>query len=367
MSGTKIGIVGCGNISGIYFKNLCTVFQNVTVKACADLDEERAKAAAAEFDGIQVMTVDKLMADPEIEIVVNLTIPQAHFPISMQAVESGKCVHSEKPITRTREEGQKLLNAAEKQGVLVGNAPDTFMGGGIQTCRKLIDDGWIGRPIGAQAFMLCPGHESWHPDPEFYYKAGGGPMFDMGPYYLTALVSLLGPIKRVTGMANISFDERTITSEKKFGNKVKVEVPTHVTGIMDFASGVIGTIATSFDVASSEVPRIEIFGSQGTLSLPDPNHFGGPVRIRRRGAAEWSEIPLTHGYSENSRGIGPADMAAALKARRQPRANGKLALHILDAMHAFHEAAVLGRHVDIASTCDRPPPMPMDLINGMLD
>ena len=367
MKKTGIGIVGCGNISGIYFQNLCTVFQNVEVVACADLDAERVKAKLEEYPSVKAATLDEILATPEIEIIVNLTTPQGHAPVAMQAVEAGKSVHNEKPLTLTRDEGQQLLAAAKAKGVRVGSAPDTFMGGGIQTCRKLIDDGWIGKPIGAQAFMLCHGHESWHPDPEFYYKVGGGPMFDMGPYYLTALVSLLGPVKRVTGSTSMSFAERTITSEKKYGTKVDVEVPTHIAGVMDFASGAIGTITTSFDVWGADVPCIEIFGTEGSLSVPDPNSFGGVPKIKRMGAKEWSDLPLTHGYTENSRGIGPADMAAGIANERPHRANGELAYHVLDIMHAFHDASDQGKHVELESACERPTPLPAGLLNGLLD
>jgi predicted dehydrogenase len=367
MEKTGIGIVGCGNISGIYFKNLCTVFQNVEVVACADLEAERVQAKLGEYPGVKAATLEEILADPSIEIIVNLTTPQGHFPVAMQAVEAGKSVHNEKPVVLTRDEGKQLLAAAEAKGVRVGSAPDTFMGGGIQTCRKLIDDGAIGQPIGAQAFMLCHGHESWHPDPEFYYQVGGGPMFDMGPYYLTALVSLLGPVKRVTGATAISFPERTITSDKKRGTKIEVEVPTHIAGVMDFGSGAIGTITTSFDVWAAEVPRIEIFGTEGTLSVPDPNSFGGVPRIKRMGEQEWSEVPLTHGHAENSRGIGPADMAAAIAGGREHRANGKLAYHVLDIMHAFHDASDQGKHIEMESTCERPAPMAVGLQNGILD
>ncbi len=367
MKTTGIAIVGCGNISGIYFKNLCTLFRNVEVKACADLVVERAQAKVDEYPGVQISTLDEILTNPEIDIVVNLTTPEGHFPVAMQTVEAGKNVHNEKPLVLTREEGRQLLDAAAERGVRVGCAPDTFMGGGIQTCRKLIDDGWIGEPIGAQAFMLCHGHESWHPDPEFYYQVGGGPMFDMGPYYLTALVSLLGPVKRVTGSARISFAERTITSQKKYGQKVAVEVPTHVTGVMDFETGAIGTIATSFDVWAANVPPIEIFGTEGSLSVPDPNGFGGTVKVKRMGAEAWSEIPLTHGYADNSRGIGPADMAAAIVAGRAHRACGELAYHVLDIMHAFHDASDKGQHVALESTCERPAPLSTSLLKGTLD
>ncbi len=364
MSPIKIGIVGCGNISGIYFKNLCTVFSNVSVKSCADLDPERTAAKVKEYPGVQVCTLEAMLADPEIKIIVNLTTPQGHFPVAMQAVAAGKHVYSEKPLTLTRDQGKTLLAAAAKAGVMVGNAPDTFLGAGIQTCRRLIEDGMIGTPIGAQAFMLCHGHESWHPDPEFYYKVGGGPMFDMGPYYLTALVSLLGPVKRVTGSARISFPQRTITSAKKNGQIIDVEIPTHVTGIMDFASGAIGTITTSFDVWASNTPRIEIFGSEGSLSVPDPNTFGGPVKVKLKGEKEWRDLPLTCGFEANGRGIGPSDMADAIRTGRTHRANGALAYHVLDLMHAFHDASTNGSHVAIESTCKKPELMREGLFDG---
>ena len=361
---TKAAIIGCGNISGIYFQN-GKVFENIEITACADLMPERAVAKAEEF-GCKAMSVDEVLADPGIDIIINLTIPIAHAEVAFKAVKAGKSVHNEKPLTITREDGRKLLEMAKAKGVRVGCAPDTFMGGGIQTCIKLIDDGWIGEPIGATAFMTCHGHESWHPDPEFYYKVGGGPMFDMGPYYLTALVAIMGPVKRVTGSTRITFPERTITSEPKYGTKVKVDVPTHVAGIMDFANGAVGTIITSFDVWTAELPRIEIYGTEGTLSVPDPNGFGGPVRVMRPGSA-LMEVPLTHGYSENSRGIGVADMAYALKSGRPNRASGELAFHVLDIMHAFHDSSDQGKHIQLESSCARPTPLPMGLRNGLLD
>lgn len=356
MRGEKIpvGIVGCGAISGIYFKNLRTGFDGVRVKACADRVESRARARADEYPGVIAMSTEALMADPEIRIVINLTTPPGHYPVAMQAIASGKSVYNEKPLARTRAEGREILRAAARAGVRVGGAPDTFLGAGLQTCRSRIDSGAIGTPLGAQAFMFCRGHEHWHPDPDFYYKAGGGPMFDMGPYYLTALVSLLGPVRRVTGSARISFPRRTITSQPRAGEIIDVEVPTHVCGILDFASGAVGTIATSFDVWGSETPRIEIFGSEGTLSVPDPNGFGGPVRLRRAHASEWEEVPLVKGFTENMRGAGPADLAEAIRHGRPHRANGELAYHVLDLMHAVLEASEEGRHISIESSCRRP-------------
>ncbi|MBP6963883.1 MAG: Gfo/Idh/MocA family oxidoreductase [Armatimonadetes bacterium] len=365
MKPTKVGIIGCGNISGIYFQAGRT-FEILDIVASADIIPERAKAKAEEY-GCGAITVEDVLADPSIEIIINLTIPIAHASVAQKAVEAGKSVYNEKPLTITREDGRKLLDTAKAKGVLVGCAPDTFMGGGIQTCRKLIDDGWIGKPIGATAFMMCHGHEGWHPDPEFYYKAGGGPMFDMGPYYLTALVNLMGPVKRVTGATRITFPERVIGSEPKRGQVIKVDVPTHVVGVMDFASGAVGNIITTFDVWAAELPRIEIYGTEGTLSVPDPNSFGGPVRVRREGANEWSDVPLTHGYAENSRGVGVADMAYSIRSGRPHRASGDLAYHVLDVMHAFHDASNQGKHIMLESTVAQPAPLPLGLRHGTLD
>lgn len=361
----KVGLVGCGNISGIYFQN-CRRFDVLDLVACADLIPERARAKAAEH-GIEARPVKDLLADPEIDVILNLTIPNAHAEVALAALAAGKSVYNEKPLAIRREDARQMLDLAQARALRVGGAPDTFLGGGIQTCRKLIDDGWIGEPIAATAFMTCHGHESWHPDPEFYYKAGGGPMFDMGPYYLTALVNLMGPVRRVTGSARISFAERTITSQPKHGTTIKVDVPTHVAGVLDFASGAVGTIITSFDVWAAELPRIEIYGSEGTLSVPDPNTFGGPVHIRRAGAGQWSEVPLTHGYSENSRSVGLADMACGIRSGRPHRASAELTYHVLDIMHAFHDASREGRHIELASTCSRPAALPMGLPAYQLD
>ncbi|NJD01423.1 MAG: Gfo/Idh/MocA family oxidoreductase [Ruminiclostridium sp.] len=367
MKRVKTGIIGCGNISGIYLTNCTKVFKALDVVAVADLDISRAEAKAAEHGIPRACTVKELLSDPEIEIVINLTIPAAHAEINMAALEAGKNVHVEKPLAITREDGRKILALAKAKGLLVGCAPDTFMGGGIQTCRKLIDDGWIGKPVAATAFMTCHGHESWHPDPEFYYKVGGGPMFDMGPYYLIALVNLIGPVARVTGSAKVTFPERTITSAPKYGTKISVETPTHLAGVMDFENGAVGTIITSFDIWHANLPRIEIYGTEGSLSVPDPNNFGGPVLVRRHNTAQWSEIPLTHGYAENSRGIGVCDMAYALRKGRSNRADGKLAMHVLDIMHGFHDASKEGKHCDITEKCERPAALPLGLASGEVD
>jgi Predicted dehydrogenases and related proteins len=362
----KVGVIGTGNISSAYLNN-GQKFDSMEIVACADLDVERAKAKAEEF-GIRGCSVEDLLADPEIGMVINLTIPQAHAAVCLQALEAGKHVYVEKPFAVTREEAQQVLELAEKKGLLVGSAPDTFLGGGIQTSIKLIEDGWIGTPIGATAFMMSGGHESWHPAPEFYYQQGGGPLFDMGPYYLTALVAMLGPINRVTGMARASYPERTITSQPKFGQKIQVEVPTHVAGVIEFAGGQIGTLLTSFDVKGGSVlPCIEVYGSAGTLQVPDPNTFGGPIRIRRAGSHEWSEIPLTYANTENIRGLGAADLAKAVLSGRKHRASGELAYHVLEAMHGFYDAAEQGVHYSMKSTCEKPAPFTLGLASFNLD
>ncbi|MBB6735026.1 Gfo/Idh/MocA family protein [Cohnella zeiphila] len=358
MGKIRVGIIGTGNISGIYFQN-GKRFDSMEIVACADLDVERAKAKAAE-NGVRGCSVQELLEAPDIDMVINLTIPQAHASVCIQALEAGKHVYVEKPLAVTREEGKKVLELARSKGLLVGGAPDTFLGGGIQTCIKLIEDGWIGTPIGATAFMMSGGHESWHPAPEFYYQAGGGPMFDMGPYYLTAMVAMLGPISRVTGSARISFPERKITSQPKYGQIIPVEVPTHVAGVLDFASGAIGTILTSFDVkGGSQLPRIEVYGSAGTLQVPDPNTFGGPVLYQRAGTREWSELPLLYGNSDNARGIGAADMAEAIRTGRPHRASGQLTYHVLEAMHGIHDASEQGVHYRMKSECERPAVLPL--------
>ena len=363
---TRVGVVGCGAICGAYFPTMKNS-PYLDVVACADLLIERAQEKAEEYEVPKACTTEELLADPDVDIVVNLTIPIAHASVSQAAVEAGKSVHNEKPLTITRAEGKKLLETAKAKGVRVGGAPDTFLGSGNQACRKVIDDGVIGDPVAATAFMLCHGHESWHPSPEFYYKVGGGPMFDMGPYYLTALVNLLGPVKRVCGSTRITFPTRTITSEPLNGTVVTVDTPTHISGVMDFVNGAIGTITTSFDVwdTTGHVP-IEIYGTEGTLSVPDPNGFGGAVRVKRFDEPEWRDVDTSE-FAENSRGYAVADMALAIQNDRQHRANGEVSYHVLDLMHAFHDASDAGSYVNVESTCERPAAVPTGLAEGELD
>ncbi len=362
MEPVKVGVIGCGNICSTYLRN-ATGFDAIDIVACADLVRERASAHAAEF-GVRACTVDEILADSEIEAVLNLTLPAAHFELAMAALEAGKSVYNEKPLAVKREEGAKLVETARAKGLRLGCAPDTFLGAGQQTSRKLIDDGAIGEPVAASAFIVCHGHERWHPSPEFFYKLGAGPVFDMGPYYLTALVSLLGPVERVTGSARMSFPERTITSEPKRGEKIKVEVATHVTAVLDFASGAVGTLIASYDIWAAHLPPIEIYGSEGTLGVPDPNAFGGPVTLKRSSDEDWAEQPLTHAHAGPSRAIGLADQARAMRSGRPHRASGELAYHVLDIMHAILEASETGRHVRLESTCERPEPFPPGMAEG---
>ena len=346
----KVGLIGCGTISPQYLKNLPR-YPGVEVAVCSDIDMDRARSRAEEFGVPRWCSVGELLADPDVELVINLTLPGTHAEVSLEAIAAGKHVYSEKPLAVAREDGESIMSEAGRRGVMVGCAPDTFLGGGIQTCRKLIHEGQIGRPIAATAFMLNHGHEHWHPSPAFYYKKGAGPMFDMGPYYLTALITLLGPIRRVSGSHGSGFAQRTITSAPLSGQTVEVEVPTHVAGVLDFQSGAIGTIVTSFDVWASRAPRIEIYGTEGTLSVPDPNTFRGPVMVQR-GREEWHEAPLTH--PEGGRGLGVAEMAAALRAGRESRVDGAMANHVLDVMHAVHESSDDGRHVTLRTSCEPP-------------
>jgi predicted dehydrogenase len=357
---TGIGIIGCGVISGIYLQNLGKA-PHLNVLAVADLDTNKAQEKAAAHH-TQALSIEDLLAHPEIEAVLNLTVPKAHYSVSRAVLEAGKSVYGEKPLALNAAEGQALGELARAKGLWIGCAPDTFMGGGIQTCQAMLDAGLIGEPVGATAFMMSSGPESWHPSPVFFYEVGAGPLFDMGPYYLTALIALFGPIQQVTGSARISFAERLITSQPLKGKRIKVETPTHITALLDFASGPQATFVTTFDVQASQLPRIELYGSEATLLVPDPNTFGGPVYLRKKGEKEWQEVPLSRPYRVNSRGIGVADMARAMRAKTAyHRASGELSGHVLEAMEGILEAAQNHRWQALTSTCQRPQPLPENL------
>jgi predicted dehydrogenase len=346
----QVGLVGCGKISQAY---LTASYPNVTYVACADLEDARAQSTAERY-GLRAMSVGELLSSGDVEVVCNLTVPRAHAEISAAALRSGKHVYLEKPLGLDREEGANLLRLADENGLAIGCAPDTFLGAGLQTCRRLIDEGRIGAPIAAVANMVSHGPEHWHPDPAFFYQRGGGPLFDMGPYYLTALVTLLGPISRVAGAWRGAGVERRIRSGPRANEVLPVDAPTHVAGLLEFAGGTVATLITSFDVWGSALPRLEIHGTEGSLSLPDPNTFGGPVRLFPAGAAQWEERP-TDSFELQRRGIGLSNLASSLAGTGYNRASGRLAYHVLDAMVGLIDAGRESRYVEVRSTVDRPP------------
>ncbi len=364
----RVGVIGCGAISGRYLQTSRN-FPVIEIAACADLNRQAAEKKAAEFAVPKVLEVDELLGDKSIDLVLNLTVPKAHAPLSLAALKAGKHVYVEKPLAVTRADGQAILSEAKSRNLLVGCAPDTFLGWGLQTVRKAIDDGLIGRPVAFTAFMMCPGHEHWHPSPEFYYEVGGGPMLDMGPYYLTALLNCLGPVKRLSGLASVAIPERTISSEPNRGKKVRVETPDHITGSIEFEQGAVGTIVTSFATRfapyDGKTP-ITIFGTEGTLLAPDPNCFAGPVKLRKNEDAEFSELPaiFPHQYE---RSIGLADMAYAIQKRRPVRASGEQGFAVLDLMLGFLDSSRDGKAYRPISRYSRPAPLPAEAGFGVLD
>ena len=360
-----IGIIGCGAIFPAYVKG-CRQFPFLEIRACADIDLPHAEARATEFGIPKGVSVDNLLADPAIEIVVNLTVPQSHASLNIAALKAGKHAYCEKPLGLSRDEVLASVAVASGNGLRLGSAPDTFLGGGIQTARRAIDEGLIGEPVAATAFMAGHGHESWHPSPAFYYLKGGGPMFDMGPYYLTALINLIGPARRVSGSTRITFPTRTVTSEPLRGTVLPVEIPTHLSGTIDFQCGAIATVIMSFDIWGHHLPRLEIHGTEGSLSVPDPNTFNGEVLVRPASGQEWTVVLSTH-RDDVGRGIGVADLAAAIRSGREHRANGAVAAHVVDIMQAFGESSEQGRHIELTTTCGKPAPLPSGLAEGIID
>src|SRR5580698_6672229 len=341
MNRVKVAVIGCGNISAAYLKAAKT-FPILEIVALSDLNLAAAEARSAEF-GIPAQPVEAVLADPAIEIILNLTVPKAHVEVGLKVIAGGKHVHSEKPLGVTLAEARTLVDAADAKGLRLGSAPDTFLGGSHQTARQCVDDGLIGRPVGGTAFFMCPGHERWHPNPAFYYLAGGGPMLDMGPYYITDLVNLLGPVASVTGVATRTRDERVVTSE-----------PLQVTGSLLFESGAAVSMTMSFDVARHRHAPIELYGEKGSLIVPDPNYFGGKVEVATA-SEDWREIPVERAYADgNYRILGLADMAQAIRQGRPHRADDALAFHVLEVMEAFQKSSDLGAAVAIESRPERP-------------
>lgn len=366
MHKTKIGIIGCGSISWAYF-DVGRRFEILEIAAVADLQLQRAQARAEEYSLPRACSVAELLADPEITLVVNLTPPLAHREVSLSILEAGKHLYSEKPLAVTRAQGREIAAKAAATGLRVGCAPDTFLGAGLQTARKLIDEGAIGRPLAASANLASHGPEHWHPDPAFHYRFGGGPLMGTGPYYLTALVHLLGPVASVFASTTAGLPERLITSQPHYGERVKVEVPTHVTGVLRFATGEVATLLCSFDIWASNLPLLEVYGTEGSLSLGDPNCFGGPVRLRRAQEDAWTDVPLTHPHAEQNRGIGTADLAYALRSGRPHRASLELAYHVLDIQRSLIASGEQEGYVTLESRCERPAMLPLGLTEGTLD
>jgi predicted dehydrogenase len=345
----RVGIVGAGNISGQYVRNLPRL-DDVVLTRIADIDASRAIAAAAQAD-VPACTPDELLEASDVDIVLNLTIPLAHAEVALAAIAAGKHVYGEKPLAADTSAARKVLEAAAAKGVVVGCAPDTVLGTGVQTARASLDAGDIGAPVAATAFMTTPGHERWHPNPEFYYEPGGGPLLDMGPYYLTALVTLLGPVRRVVGMSAAPRATRVIGSGPRVGTTFPVRVATHVTGVLEHVGGALSTLVMSFDIWGAQLPRIEVYGTEGSLSVPDPNNFDGTVQVFRD---EWVDLPVLAGHPDAGRGIGVADLARSIVDGTPLRASGDLAFHVLDVMECLLRAAETGTSVQIGSTCERP-------------
>jgi predicted dehydrogenase len=358
----KVGIIGVGNISPAYI-NGCRAFDILELVACADLDLDRARKVAQEYQIPRALTVEQLLADPEIDLVINLTIPAAHAEVSLRAIAAGKHVYSEKPLAAVLDDGRRILEAAKARGVLVGCAPDTFLFGQHQTARKLVDDGAIGRPVAAAAFYASRGPEPWHPNPDFFYAPGGGPMLDMGPYAITCLVNLLGPAVRVAGVVQTSFPQRVA----KDGHTIPVHTPTHYSGTIEFASGALATVVMSFDVTAHHLPGVELYGECGTLVIPDPNGYDPrEVRLFVPDKHDWDVMPLAYPAAW-ARGVGVADMAYAIRDARPIRASGELAYHVLEILHAFGESSRSGQHVTLQSVCDRPAALSVGLSDRRLE
>ncbi|WP_458780414.1 Gfo/Idh/MocA family protein [Arthrobacter sp. D3-16] len=348
----NVGIIGCGAIIAQYLASFRKL-EDIKLVAVADLDPARAQNVAEQYEGVRAVSVESLLAADDVELVLNLTIPAAHAEVALKAIAAGKSVYGEKPLAATTAQARKVLEAARGAGVVVGCAPDTVLGTGIQTARKAIDDGLIGAPISASATMVTPGHERWHPNPDFYYQPGGGPLLDMGPYYVTALVTLLGPVVSVVGAASHTRNERTIGSGPRQGEKVPVNIDSHVTGVLVHASGALSTLLMSFDAVKSKSPNIEIHGERGSLVVPDPNHFDGDVQLFALGAEAWETLPVSAGYVDAGRGFGIADLASTAPGA-EPRAGGAMAFHVLEVMESVLESARSGSTVRINSTVERP-------------
>jgi predicted dehydrogenase len=368
MKPVVIGIIGAGVISGAYLKGAARS-RFVKVKAIADIRSEAAAQRAAEF-GCQAMSIQELLGDPEIELVLNLTIPTAHAPVDLDILRAGKHVYSEKPLSASLREAGAVLTEAQARGLRIGCAPDTFFGASHQACRQIVDEGRLGRIVGGSVVIASRGMEHWHPDPRFFYQPGGGPHADVGPYYITQLVNLLGPVKTVSAITSRAFDQRTITSGQLNGTVFDVAVPTTLNGSLLFASGANVSLTMSWDIWNSKRPRLEIYGTEGSLQNPDPNYFGGNPEMALRGGA-WEPVPISQFafWQPNRttifgqevadyRAVGLIDLAIAIRETRPHRANAELAYHVLEVLESLEQSHQRQCHIDIVSQCSKPAPLP---------
>ena len=367
----KVGVIGCGNIADIYFKNSKQFFNNFEIDACADINEEASKIFAKKYN-VRQLSVEDILADKEIEFIINLTTPNVHYEVSKSIIESNKHSYSEKPLSIEFDDGKKLNDLAEENNVYVGCAPDTFLGAGIQTARNLLDDNAIGNVQLGSISMAVPGHEMWHPNPDFYYKYGGGPILDMGPYYFTALVSLLGSVVNVDSKIKSVYEKRVIGSGNRKGQEIKVDIPTSIISHLEFKSGALIDAFFSFDIWKHNKSHIELYGDKGSLSVPDPNMFGGELLKCASKGGEWESIPTTHmnlgKYNieknhervnenpiiANYRGIGVSEMVNSIEKGKKNRCSGELSLHVLDIMDSILESGKNNKKISLRSECKKP-------------
>jgi predicted dehydrogenase len=370
-----VGIIGCGNISTTYFK-LAPHFKGLNVLACADINMDAARLRAEEYK-VKAQTIDELLANDELDVIVNLTIPDAHFPVSKRILEAGKHVYSEKPLVLTLEQGEELRRIAKEKGLAVGCAPDTFLGGAHQLARKFIDDGGVGRITSGSCHVMSPGMEMWHPNPDFFFLPGGGPILDLGPYYIANLINLIGPVKRVGAMTSMASPTRTITSEPRNGEIIPVKTPTTIQALLEFVSGATITLTASWDVWSHRHANMELYGTEGSLYVPDPNFFGGTVEASGRDKdikplENWAhpfgianqESPS--GPRANYRTAGLADMAASLIDGRDARCSLDRTLHGVDVMTSILKSGAENRFIDLTTTCTQPAALGIEEAQALL-
>ena len=340
----KAGIVGCGFISDIYLQNLTTHFKTPEVVACADLDAGRARQQADKY-AIQALSMDELLRNPDIELIINLTTPAAHKEIILAALSHGKHVYSEKPLATSMKDAQEILALARKLNLQVGCSPDTLLGAGLQTALQAVDDGRVGKLLSATAFWSSRGHERWHPNAAFYYQYGGGPLLDMGPYYVSMLVAALGQVEEVSAMGSRAFKQRTLETGPHAGTSFDVEIDTHFSASLRMASGVIVTLILSFDIWANHLPRLEIYGTGGTLSVPDPNTFGGDVQLYTPETGEFQSLPPVSQNAGNMRGIGAMQMSRAIASGRPFLTQANLSSHVLEILLGIERSAIIGQPV----------------------